>query len=137
MRKRRPETRRQGRKPCWCPSRRRAGRRPAANRHFAADGRLCYPCATLVLWLQFFRGTNSDPPALEPFIVVRDSAGKAGWASNRTASAREMPKPQQRASDGVALGETPSTKPQAPEKFQISNTQPKTDAGANGAQVGF
>jgi len=34
--------------------------------------------------------------------------------------------------------ETPSTKPQAPEKFQISKHQtPKTDAGANGAQVGF
>jgi hypothetical protein len=36
------------------------------------------------------------------------------------------------------LSETPSFKPQAPEKFQISKHQtPKTDAGANGAQVGF
>jgi hypothetical protein len=34
--------------------------------------------------------------------------------------------------------ETPSTKPHVPEKFQISKHQTqKTDAGANGAQVGF
>jgi hypothetical protein len=34
--------------------------------------------------------------------------------------------------------ETPSTKPQAPEKFQFSKHQtPKTDAGANGAPVCF
>jgi two-component system, response regulator len=35
-------------------------------------------------------------------------------------------------------GETPSTKPQAPEKFQNSKHQnSETGAGANGAQVGF
>jgi len=33
------------------------------------------------------------------------------------------------------LSETPSTKIQAPEKFQFSNT--KTNAEANGAPVGF
>jgi len=37
-----------------------------------------------------------------------------------------------------APGETPSTKAQVPEKFQISKRQtPKIDAGANGAQAGF
>src|SRR6266581_6778721 len=36
------------------------------------------------------------------------------------------------------LSETPSSKPQAPEKFPISSPKPqKTDAGANGALVGF
>jgi hypothetical protein len=36
------------------------------------------------------------------------------------------------------LSETPSTKPQAPEKFQISNTKPqKTDAEANGGKSVF
>src|SRR5439155_10416215 len=38
-------------------------------------------------------------------------------------------KPQQRANDAVALTETPSTKLQAPEKFQISNTKPQNTWG--------
>jgi len=34
--------------------------------------------------------------------------------------------------------ETPSTKPKAPKKFQsLKHQTPKTNAGANGAQVGF
>jgi hypothetical protein len=87
--------------------------------------------------LEFFRETNSDPPPLDPFIIARDSAGKAGWASNRTVVAAKHGKPQQRANDGLALSETPSTKPQAPEKCQISNTKRQNTWGAKRRAVLF
>src|SRR5207249_7319037 len=43
--------------------------------------------------------------------------------------------PRRRISLSHLLGETPSTKPQAPEKFQIPNPNPQPDSGANGRRV--
>src|SRR5437879_381914 len=96
-----------------------------------------------------FGATRRAAGLFRPDFVARSLQIHCGICSSLTPRLGEKPlaanvivlmpqttKPQQRADDGLPLSETPRTKPQAPEKFQISNTNPKR-IGQIGAQFCF
>src|SRR5205814_3798732 len=90
--------------------------------------------------LRAARGTANDPDRCDAWRTSRGARSTRNRTGGRAGERRDrmtlLSKPRER--QPPPLSETPSTKPQAPEKFQISKQQtPKTGAAANGAQITF